>query len=277
MNKIIFFVLVISSSCAALILQEEAELITDQSGDVVYLIPKRQRQEVWAEMLIRGTHGRPYIHFVDSLYDKYFYRVVRLTTGVKDTIPPSGMNFRLHQESSATIKRAFDYEKLNFRLNLSQTETDILATSIGDSIRNDVLEAVPETDRWQWGTLERKDFITYMFSDFTQGKMDSIRNNPGGWNISPLFWRDSVIVCGETLQNLTWQELDDCVSTTTKERQWVIANIVDPLAAVLGVTRAQAAQTTIWLTMKNHPRKFSNLIFRTSKFRKYVAKWVKLE
>lgn len=254
----------------------EVEMMLNSSGEVAVIRTMAQRQLTWATLLIRGTHrDRPNdgfldnVPFVDSLYTKYYTRRLRVS-GVDTLIntTPQGMNFREHQASEDSIIRAFDFKKIPITsINVAQARADIIATAIFDSLKGDEIENEVEWKRWPWGTKERQDFFPLLFESFPVAKLDSIRNDSVKWKIDVLFFRDSLIVCGESLRNLTLLELNQCVDPPQKVKTWFQNNVLGKA----GIT----VNTTIWELIKDHRGKAKNLWLRHPIFRKYVTRWIK--
>lgn len=215
---------------------EYVEMILKSNGNMVEAHSQKQILTTWAHRIIRGTSGKPYYLFIDSLYGKYFYRIIKTATVFRDTVPPAGMNFRQHQ-SDSNILRAFDFEKVSIEDNLTQVWIDILNTSIADSMRNDELEAVPEWERWEYGTIGRKVFTTMRYDNLTQAQVDSYLTEidtiiviPGQvepdttrriprLKIETAILKDSLMVLGKCLDVLTIGDLarDGTVSQQLKD------------------------------------------------------------
>ncbi len=279
--KKLFLLLLFSSSAFAQ--TESVEMILKHNGNMVEAHDKDQIRNTWAQRIIRGTSGRPYFLFVDSLYSKYFYRVIKTTTVFRDTVSPGGMNFRQHQ-SNPDILRAFDIKKVSIEENLTQAWLDILDTSIADSVRNDEVEDVLEWERWEYGTMGRKEFIIMRFDSLTQAQADSYmteidtivvidgvpdttRRIPR-LGVTVSFLRDSVIVLGESLKNLTLRDLAQSGQVPQKIKTWFQNHVIGRAGITL--------DTTVWVLLRDHRGKIPYLFMKHPVIaRKIKRKWLK--
>ena len=224
------FITLIVSVISCMAQTESVEMILKSNGDMVEAHSKNQTRNRWGQRLIRGTSGKSYYLLVDSLYNKYFYRVIKTPDVFRDTVAVNGMNRRDHQISLGwTIEepnkfRAFDIPKVSIEENINQAWIDILNTSIADSVRNDEIEDVPEWERWEFGTRERKEFIIMRYENLTITEVDSYLTEidtiiviPGQTepdttrrvprlNMPVSFLRDSLIVLGKSLDSLSLRE-----------------------------------------------------------------------
>lgn len=244
----------------------DVEFILDDNGDAIIFKDTHDRQMVWAEILIRGTH--PKFPFVDSLYNKYFYRALMVKGQTKlDTVAPGGMNFRTHQTSQDSIIRALDMIKVPLSSALLQARLDILdVPAITSLIENDEVEDKLEIEFWPWGTKERKEFVT-MSVTTTIGMLDSIRADSVNWYINPLFLRDSLIVLGKPLRTLTIGNVANS-SVSTKFKQWFQQKVRQPNPDI-------KMNTTIWQLLVNYRGKIPMFFMRHPEFRKVAKRWLK--
>lgn len=262
----------------------DVELLLRFDGSLLLTKSKEETRLAWATMLIRGTHRKSYIPFVDSLYDKYYHRVIRLSKTKFDTVSANGMNFRGHQTSQDSILRVLDFRKIDLRGNLTQAWIDILGTVIGDSLRNDEVENVLESERWPWGTKEKKFYIPIRFENVTLSFIDSLKSEVksitmmngvpdtiwqiGQYSIDTTLFRDSLIVEGRPLKDLTFQQIQDGISVSTKSKTYMQNKVIGKN----GITNS----SKVWDIFRNPNRASGFLFMRDSIFTAGIKKrWLK--
>jgi len=243
MKKYILFLLLISSchlpkpriqtrvlEVGIEVLEVEIEVLINDSGEFVIEKTRKQSDYVWAQMLLRKTSGLAGVPMVDSLFNKYFYRVVIFESGKRDTVPPAGINFREHREISG-IKRAFDLRKSRdfMRDNTSQVLAEINASIIFDALPDDETEDIKIHKRWPLGSLERKEFNMLLFTNFPIAKLDSIRGDSVKWFIADSFFKDSLIVLGlgQSFNETTIGQLTGSQNIPAKLKGFFLQSVLD--------------------------------------------------
>ncbi len=281
MKELLLLLLFVSSAFAQ---TESVEIILKHDGTLVESYDKNKIRNTQGQRLLRGTTGKSHFLFIDSLYSKHYYRVIKTTTTRRDTVEPQGMNFRQHQESSDDIIRAFDIPKQKIAENLTQVWIDILNSPLVDSVRNDEIEDVLEWERWEYGRLDKLHLIAMRFDSLTQVEADSymveidtivvIDGVPDTTRRIPrkkmlvTFLRDSVIVLGQSLQTLTLRDLAQSGQVPQKIKTWFQNHVIGRAGITL--------DTTVWTLLKDHKGKIPYLFMKHPIIaRKIKRKWLK--
>lgn len=221
------------------------DVLIGEDGEVVFTVTQQERRLVRLETILRGTDKYP---FVDSLFNKYYHRLV-LKDGsvIPDSVEPNGY-FRVHS-SLPGIKKAWDAAKVPLKNVLQQAMLDVLDTpAIVDSIKNDALENRLEIDHWNWGQKEIKEFLPLHFENVRESLLDSLRQDETRWKL------DVDLPTEIPFLNLTFRQIAQRVDVPQKLKNWFVNNVLGKDGITL--------DDTLWNVAKDHKGKVSQLWIR---------------
>lgn len=100
------------------------------------------------------------------------------------------------------------------KVNVDSAIFDIQNSTLFETIKNDDYEDVLITQRMKWGSLDEQDGVIIRFTDFTQAKLDSIRNDSLAWKIPIQVLRDST-----RLNDFTFRQIGQMVKVPQKIKE----------------------------------------------------------
>lgn len=173
--KILILLILLSSCCFSQ--TTSAEILFDQSGNVIFATDKARTEIQNCTSIIRGLTNKPYLRFNDSLYEKYYKRMVKINGKIGFT-SPQGMNRREHYKLNG-IQGAWDLSVVGVKKNnIEKVKSDIIEV-YGDSLAR----YKHSIDTWNWGTAEVVQFVPLRFDSFRKSQIDSIITDPSSWKI----------------------------------------------------------------------------------------------
>lgn len=244
--------------------QVTVELLFNRRGEFIYPATRQNRRRVLAENLLRHLNRpghKTYIRFDSTLYNKWYFRFVDFNNGRRDTVL-AGVDFRIHKTQPG-IKNAFDKAKFKLSDSLNVIWSDIMASSIGDSLRNcEVEDNCVETNHWKMGVRERSTplIVTMTRAKFNSMASDSLKKL---WRIPNAVFRDSLNLAGITVRQFLQRSATD-VEDRTKD--WWRANILG--------RRGITADSTLWDVFR--VRGFKKIWLRHRFFKnRFKADWIR--
>ncbi len=206
----------------------EVEAIFDENGDWVVSKTASQRKLAWLQMFANGR----------------FQEFPELSGIEIDAVFSNRWNGRITKDSLSVIM------------------ADFQNSSMFPQLPNDEIEDVLFFERWPWGTDERKVFSTLRFTDMTQSRLDSIRQDSVRWRIPPAVLRDSLNL------NVTLRQVNNNVQIPQRIKTWFQNNVLGRAGITL--------DTTLWELITTHRKKAKQLWLRHPFIaNKLKARWLK--